>query len=91
MQTVGSWVAMRNSSVVHLKADGNVVLYDRNSGLDVNTIDRIISLPDGSVWVAGGSKLLRLQGDKFIDFGASHGLGGGGVFSVFLIAREASG
>jgi len=75
---------MRNSSVVHLKADGNVALYDRNSGLEVNTIDRIISLPDGSVWVAGGSKLLRLRGDKLIDFGAAHGLGGGGVFSVFF-------
>jgi signal transduction histidine kinase/ligand-binding sensor domain-containing protein len=80
----GLWVAMRNSTVVHLRADGSSALYNREGGLIVNTIDRIISLPDGSVWVAGGSKLLRLQGEKWIDFGALHGLGSGGVFSVFF-------
>jgi ligand-binding sensor domain-containing protein len=49
----GLWVAMRNSTVVHLKADGSSAFYNRESGLVVNTIDRIFALPDGSVWVAG--------------------------------------
>jgi signal transduction histidine kinase/ligand-binding sensor domain-containing protein len=85
----GLWVAMRNSAVIHLKVDGTAAFYDRNSGLAVNTIDKIIVLPDGSVWVVGGSKLLRLEGEKWIDFGGLHGLGGGGVFSVFF-DREGS-
>ena len=80
----GLWVALRNSKVVHLLADGSSVLYDRNSGLNPNTIDKIQSLPDGSVWIAGGSKLFRLQANRWIDFGANHALGSGGVFSVFF-------
>jgi signal transduction histidine kinase/ligand-binding sensor domain-containing protein len=80
----GLWVALHNSSVVHLKADGSGDFYDRSSGLNVNTIEKIFSLRDGTVWVAGGSKLLRLEGKTWVDFGANHGLGGGGVFSVFF-------
>ncbi len=85
----GLWVALRNSRVVHLKSGGSSEFYDRNSGLIVNTIDKVTCLPDGSVWISGGSKLFRLQGKRWDDFGASHGLGGGGVFSVFF-DREGS-
>jgi signal transduction histidine kinase/ligand-binding sensor domain-containing protein len=88
-QDGGLWVAMHNSAVVHLKADGSGDLYDRNSGLSISTIDRIISLPDGTVWIAGGSKLLRLEENKWVDFGTLHGLSGKGVFSVFF-DREGS-
>jgi signal transduction histidine kinase/ligand-binding sensor domain-containing protein len=80
----GLWVALRNSKAVHLTADGSSVIYDKNSGLNPNTIDKIRCLPDGSVWISGGSKLYRLQGAGWVDFGASHGLGTGGVFSVFF-------
>ncbi len=85
----GLWVAMRNSKVAHLKADGSTEFYDRNSGLIMNTIDKIMCLPDGSVWISGGSKLFRLQANRWADYGADHGLGSGGVFSVFF-DREGS-
>jgi signal transduction histidine kinase/streptogramin lyase len=80
----GLWVVMRNATVIHLKADGSGDFYDRNNGLTMSTIDRILSLPDGTVWITGGSKLLRLEGNQWVDFGTPHGLSGKGVFSVFF-------
>ncbi len=85
----GLWVATRNAKVAHLKADGSTEFYDRNSGLIMNTIDKIMCRPDGSAWISGGSKLFRLQANRWVDYGAEHGLGSGGVFSVFF-DREGS-
>jgi hypothetical protein len=44
-------------------------------------IDKI-SLPDGSVWLAGSSKLLHFERDRWIDFGKDLGIGRFGVFSI---------
>jgi ligand-binding sensor domain-containing protein len=56
------WVAFRSTAVVHINPDGTTKLYGRQSGLKPNTLDRIVALADGSVWVAGGSSLFRLEG-----------------------------
>ena len=85
----GLWVALRNSHVVHLKADGRRVNYDQSTGLTGSIIDKIMALPDGSVWISGSSQLFRLEGDRWFNFGNGHGLGHGGVFSVFF-DREGS-
>ncbi len=52
-----------------------------------STIEKIYSLPDGSVWTTGSARLQRLEGNRWVDFGKSHGIGPDGVFSV-LFDRE---
>jgi signal transduction histidine kinase/ligand-binding sensor domain-containing protein len=84
----GLWVAMCNATVVHLKADEGVVTYGRDKGMPSGSLDKIFALPDGSVWIAGSSKLLRLEGDRFVDFGKGHGIGRFGVFSVLFDREE---
>ena len=78
---------MCNATVVHLKTDESVVTYGRDKGMPSGSLEKIFARPDGSVWVAGSSKLLRLEGDRFVDFGTDHGIGPYGVFSV-LFDRE---
>jgi ligand-binding sensor domain-containing protein len=80
----GLWVAFRSTAVVHINPDGTTKLYGRQSGLKPNTLDRIVALADGSVWVAGGSSLFRLEGEHWVDLNQEYGLGGGGIFSVLL-------
>jgi len=41
-----------------------------------------ISLPDGSVWLAGSSKLLHFERNRWIDFDKDLGIGRFGVFSI---------
>jgi len=84
----GLWVAFRNTAVIHLKVNGSSVLYGAESGLVANMLEQIIARPDGSVYAFGGSKLFRLQGGRWINFGKNHGLGAGGVFSVFFDRDE---
>ncbi len=45
----------------------------REEGVPTGALDKIFSLPDGSVWLAGSSKLLHFEGDRWIDFGKDHG------------------
>lgn len=80
----GLWVAFHNTAIVHLKADVSDVSYGSSSGLVANMLERVISRPDGTVWAFGGGKLFKLEGEKWVDFGKHHGLGRGGVFSVFF-------
>jgi signal transduction histidine kinase/ligand-binding sensor domain-containing protein len=84
----GLWVGFRNAAAMHLKADGSSVLYGAESGLAANMLEQIIVRPDGSVYAFGGSKLFRFQGGRWINFGKEHGLGAGGVFSVFFDREE---
>ena len=83
----GLWIAMCSAKIVHLKANESTVTYGREEGVPAGALDKIFSFPDGSVWMAGSSKLLRLEGDRWIDFGKDHGIGRFGVFSV-LFDRE---
>jgi len=83
----GLWIAMCTATVVHLKADESIVTYGRKEGLPTGSLDKILSLPDGSVWIAGSSKLLHFEGERWVDFGKDHGIGRFGVFSV-LFDRE---
>lgn len=83
----GLWVALRNTAVVHLNADGTSKEYGRDSGLTPNTLDKVFVQPDGSVWLAGGSRLFRLVGERWVDLREKFGLFSGGVFSV-LFDRE---
>ena len=83
----GLWVAMCNATIIHLKADGKTARFGRKEGVTGSTIEQIYSLPDGSVWARGSARLQRLEGDRWIDFGKSHGIGPDGVFSA-LFDRE---
>jgi signal transduction histidine kinase/ligand-binding sensor domain-containing protein len=83
----GLWIAMCSAKIVHLKADESTVVYGGEEGVPTGALDKIFSFPDGSVWVAGSSKLLRFEGDRWLDFGKDHGIGPFGVFSV-LFDRE---
>lgn len=83
----GLWIALRNTAVVHLNANGTSTHYGRDSGLIPNTLDGIFVRPDGSVWVTGGSRLFRLEGERWIDLREKDGLFSGGIFSV-LFDRE---
>jgi ligand-binding sensor domain-containing protein len=83
----GLWIAMCSAKIVHLRADESTVMYGRQEGVPAGALDKIFSLPDGSVWLAGSSKLLHFEGDRWIDFGKDHGIGRFGVFSV-LFDRE---
>ena len=80
----GLWVSFRNTAILHFKVDGSSVHYGRENGLIANMIDKVMVRPDGSVFAYGGSKIFCLQGERWVDFGKSHGLGRGGVFSVFF-------
>jgi hypothetical protein len=60
----GLWIAMCNAKIVHLKADESTVTYGREEGVPSGALDKILSFPDGSVWMAGSSKLLRLEEDR---------------------------
>jgi signal transduction histidine kinase/ligand-binding sensor domain-containing protein len=80
----GLWVAFHNTAIVHLKTNGSAVSYGSSSGLVANMLERVIARPDGTVWAFGGGKLFKLEGEKWVDFGKRHGLGRGGVFSVFF-------
>lgn len=83
----GLWVAFRSTAIVHLLADGSTKFYGRESGLSSSTLDHVAALPDGSVWAVGGSRMFRLQGERWSDVNEAYSLGGGGVFSV-LFDRE---
>lgn len=83
----GLWIAMCNSKIVHLKADESTVTYGPKKGVPAGALDKIFAFPDGSVWLAGSSKLLRFEGGHWADFGKDHGIGPFGVFSV-LFDRE---
>jgi signal transduction histidine kinase/ligand-binding sensor domain-containing protein len=83
----GLWIAMCNATVIHLKADESAVKYGQKEGVPTGALDKILSLPDGSVWIAGSSRLLHLEGDRWVDFGKAHGIGRFGVFCV-LFDRE---
>ena len=83
----GLWVAMCNATIIHLKADGKAVLFGKKEGVTGSTIEKIYSLPDGSVWTSCSARLQRLEGDRWVDFGKSHGIGPDGVFSI-LFDRE---
>jgi signal transduction histidine kinase len=87
-QDGGLWVGFRNTAAMHLKVDGSSVLYGAESGLAANMLEQIIVRPNGSVYAFGGSKLFRFQGDRWINFGKEHGLGAGGVFSLFFDREE---
>ena len=80
----GLWVSFRNTAIVHFKVDGSSVHYGREDGLVANMIEKVIVRPDTSVFAYGGSKIFLLQGERWVDFGKRHGLGRGGVFSVFF-------
>lgn len=80
----GLWISLRNPAIVHLNPDGTSVTYGVSSGLQADMIEKVIARPDGSVFAFGGSKLFKLQSDKWINFGKQHGLRGGGVFSVLF-------
>lgn len=73
---------------MHLNVDGSSVLYGAESGLIANVLEQIVVRPDGSVYAFGGSKLFRFQGNRWINFGKEHGLGVGGVFSLFFDHQE---
>ena len=85
----GLWVGLRKASVVHLLVDGTAVEYDRNSGLNSETLDHITVRNDRSVWVQAGGRLLTLQDQQWVDYGLQHGLGTGAVFSVFFDKHDA--
>jgi signal transduction histidine kinase/ligand-binding sensor domain-containing protein len=87
-QDGGLWVGFRNTAAMHLKVDGSSLLYGTESGLIANMLEQITVRPDGSVYAFGGSKLFRFQGDRWINFGKEHGLGVGGVFSLFFDHEE---
>ena len=80
----GLWVGLRMTAVLHILEDGSTVTYTRNSGLTSDTLDRIAVKKDGSVWVLAGGKLLTLTNTTWVDFGRSHGLGEGNVFSIYF-------
>ena len=80
----GLWVGLRTAGVLHLRADGSTVSYGRASGLISDTLDKIYAPPDGSVWVIAGGRLLRLERDRWIDFGRAHGLEPGAVVSALF-------
>jgi ligand-binding sensor domain-containing protein len=84
----GIWVGFRNTAAMHLSVDGSSVLYGAESGLIANMLEQIIVRPDGSVYAFGGSKLFRFQGNRWVNFGKQHGLGAGGVFSLFFDREE---
>jgi signal transduction histidine kinase/ligand-binding sensor domain-containing protein len=80
----GVWISFRNTAILHLKVDGGRTLYGASSGLVANMMEKVVARPDGSVFAFGGGKLFRLEGDRWIDFGKRHGIGRGGVFSLFF-------
>ena len=80
----GLWIAMCSATIVHLRTDGSTVTYSQKEGVPTGTIDKIFCLPDGSVWMAGSSRLLHFEGDRWIDFGKDHGIGRFGVFAVMF-------
>jgi signal transduction histidine kinase/ligand-binding sensor domain-containing protein len=80
----GLWIAFQDTAMMHLLADGTTTVYRASDGLDANMLEQVIARPDGSVWAFGGSKLFKLEGKRWIDFGKAHGLAGGGVFSLFF-------
>jgi signal transduction histidine kinase/ligand-binding sensor domain-containing protein len=84
----GLWVGFRNTAAMHLKVDGSSVLYGAESGLAANMLEQIVVRPDGSVYAFGGSKLFQFHGDRWVNFGKEHGLGAGGVFSLFFDRDE---
>ena len=83
----GLWIAMCSARTVHLRADESSTTYGRDQGVPSGALDKIFSLPDGSVWLAGSSRLLRFDTDHWTDFGKDHGIGHYGVFCV-LFDRE---
>ena len=80
----GLWIAMCSATIVHLQADGSMVKYSHNDGVPTGALDKVICRPDGSVWLSGSSRLLRLEGERWIDFGKAHGIGPEGVFTVMF-------
>jgi hypothetical protein len=46
--------------IVHLNADGSIVTYGREEGVPTGALDKIISLPDGSVWLAAAASSYAL-------------------------------
>jgi signal transduction histidine kinase/ligand-binding sensor domain-containing protein len=80
----GLWIAMCSATIVHLRTDGSTVTYSRNEGVPTGTIDKILCLPDGSLWMAGSSRLLHFEGNRWVDFGKNHGIGRFGVFAVMF-------
>jgi signal transduction histidine kinase/ligand-binding sensor domain-containing protein len=80
----GLWIAMCSATIVHLQIDGSMVTYGHDDGVPSGALDKVISRPDGSVWLAGSSRLLRLEGRSWIDFGKAHGIGPEGIFAVMF-------
>jgi signal transduction histidine kinase/streptogramin lyase len=75
---------MCSATIVHLQADGSVVKYSHDDGVPAGGLDKVICRPDGSVWLYGSNRLLRLEGKRWTDFGKDHGIGPDGVFAVMF-------
>jgi signal transduction histidine kinase/ligand-binding sensor domain-containing protein len=80
----GLWIAMCSATIVHLQTDGSLVKYTHDDGVPTGGLDKVICRPDGSVWLYGSNRLLRLQGKRWTDFGKDHGIGPEGVFAVMF-------
>jgi signal transduction histidine kinase len=78
---------MCSATIVHLKADESTITYGSKEGVPSGTLEKILCLPDGSVWIQGSNKLLRFDGTRWVDFGKDHGIGRFGFFAV-LFDRE---
>jgi len=79
----GLWIGFRVGGISYLK-QGRLTNYDRRSGLPAETVEQVLTEPNGAVWAVSGGELLKLAGSRWEDVRSRLGLGDAAVEQVFV-------
>ncbi len=79
----GLWIGYRMGGISYLK-DGRKVDYDRSSGLVGESTEQLVCRDDGSVWATADGRLMHLDGSRWQNYSAAHGLDSDGLYSLFF-------
>jgi signal transduction histidine kinase/ligand-binding sensor domain-containing protein len=81
----GIWIGFRVSGGIrHLTRDGVLTSYNPSNQLGPKSAQKIVVGGDQSVWAIGDNRLLFLRGDRWVNFGAEHGLPDEQLWTLFL-------
>ena len=79
----GLWVGYRLGGISYLHGTRKID-YGKESGLVAESTEQLIARDDGSVWATADGRLMHLEGSKWENFAAKHGLDSDGLYSIFF-------
>lgn len=81
----GIWIGYRLAGgISHLGRDGVLTSYNLSNHLGPQSAQKIIVAADRSVWAIGDNRILTLRGNRWVTFGAGHGLPDEGLWSLYI-------